>query len=167
MNTIIFASLLLSAVTAHAYPYLSHPEASSAYAYDSHGHLLSAHDSHGSGVYGSHGLQKDSGIAVHDSHAISSHADRKAHEVDSDHYNKYKNVGAYSHEKGDGFEKTYHYEKVNGHHDIVADHDALKTSYGNHGAKSYHDSRDHGASGHSSYGSYNKYGANGFGSTDI
>ncbi|GBO39005.1 hypothetical protein AVEN_264106-1, partial [Araneus ventricosus] len=81
----ILVSLLLSAVSVHAYPLLSHPAAAPVYTYGSHGHLLSAHDSHGSGIYGSHGHQRDSGIAAHDSHAVSSHGAHKAYEADGDH----------------------------------------------------------------------------------
>ncbi|CAL1296749.1 unnamed protein product [Larinioides sclopetarius] len=164
MNMIIFASLLLSAVSVHANPFLKHQAAAPVYSYRPYGHLLSAHDSYGSGIYGSHDHQRDSGIAAHDSHAVSSHDAHKAYEADDDHFNKYKNVGTYSHDKGEGFEKAYHYEKVNGQHDIISNDNNYKASYGDHGAKSYIESQAHGASGHKVYESHNKYGANRFGS---
>ncbi|GBO01994.1 hypothetical protein AVEN_102937-1 [Araneus ventricosus] len=54
--------------------------------------------------------------------------------------------------------------QVNGHHDTIANDATYKASYGDHGAKSYHESRAHGASGHKAYGSHNKYGESSFGS---
>lgn len=112
----ILLTVLLTATVAKAslaYPAYGHlGAASSAHGYDSHGHHLAGYGSHGNHALASHGHHGDAGYAAHGSHALGSHGAHSAAGSHGANHGKYVNVGSYSHDKGDGYEKAYHYDKV-------------------------------------------------------
>lgn len=108
-------TVLLTATVAKAslaYPVYGHLGAASSHGYGSHAHQLAGHGSHGNHALASHGHHGDSGYAAHGSHALGGHGAHSAHGAHGANYGKYVNVGSYSHDKGDGYEKAYHYDKV-------------------------------------------------------
>lgn len=102
--------LLLSAALADAVLPLHYGHGLSSYG--SHGGHHSGYGAHGGHHLGSTGHHGDSGYGSHGSHAIATHGTHSAVGAHGDHYGKYRDVGAYSHDKGDGYEKAYYYDRV-------------------------------------------------------
>ncbi|GIY98481.1 hypothetical protein CEXT_223571 [Caerostris extrusa] len=137
-----------------------------AYAASSHGHANGAHGQHASG-YAAHGnahhadrgAYSDKAHAAHGHHNAGGHASHDAQGAQASHYGKYRNTGAYAHDKGTGYEKAYAYDKKAGHHAVTNDHGAHAAKYGVSDRSAHHNVGAHAQAAHDKHGSHDRYAA--------
>ncbi|GIY98479.1 hypothetical protein CEXT_223561 [Caerostris extrusa] len=163
----VIAIVLLMAGAAMA-QYASHGgyHQPGAYAASSHGHANGAHGQHASG-YAAHGnahhadrgAYSDKAHAAHGHHNAGGHASHDAQGAQASHYGKYRNTGAYAHDKGTGYEKAYAYDKKAGHHAVTNDHGAHAAKYGVSDRSAHHNVGAHAQAAHDKHGSHDRYAA--------
>ncbi|GFS89069.1 hypothetical protein NPIL_473641 [Nephila pilipes] len=121
---------------------------SQGHAYGAHGQHASGYAAHGNAHHADRGHHADRAHAAHGHHNVGAQASHDAHGAQASNYGKYRNVGAYAHDKGTGYEKAYAYDKKAGHHAITADHGAQAAKYGVSDRSAHHNVGAHAQAAH-------------------